>query len=315
MTPVSRREGYETTISSETVWRTLLVEATGVEVAFALPSVQPVRYGINTLAGGDMDPEVTSTNPPTPNWLLRLFRPFVGLLLGDEIVPGSRNPVLEESRGVGTGRPGWRLIEVEPGNLGWVFIFAGRFQGWHFGHHDVPRALLNRDASIFPDPRDRELFLRWPVHHLHLCIAELPLDAKNPLSVGCRKLLIEAAIQNDPAIAKFRNQITVGSMPNQAGVAGDSAKFLTTIPKAGIRCFVSGNPFTLAEYEAASIFYMRIQNRKNSLVQSGTALRQLIIEGTSSSMAQAEKLVPAGVFDAMDANHVFEQIRMMAKGG
>src|SRR5690242_100981 len=79
------------------------------------------------------------------------------------------------------------LTYADPSPPGLVLIYTGRFQPWHSGHHDIPKALLSgRYSEVIEEATSRQILETIPITHFYIAVAHTPIDAKNPLSVGQR---------------------------------------------------------------------------------------------------------------------------------
>jgi phosphopantetheine adenylyltransferase len=197
-----------------------------------------------------------------------------------------------------------------------ILIYTGRFQPWHAGHHDVVRSLLtSSDHAVLYDESDKELFRQHSMLHLYIAVADTQIDRNNPLNVGQRRQLINAALDHDPDLVEVRHKISVESLARKTSIAEEHTAFLATIPQIGTRYFLSGNPCTIASDRASDIRVIHVQNRATVRDISATRIRELVISNTQESMSEVSKLLPPGVYDKMAEEGMFDQIRRVAAGG
>jgi hypothetical protein len=195
-----------------------------------------------------------------------------------------------------------------------MFVYTGRFQPYHRGHHDVVSRLITRDPTLFVNESDR-IYTRYPVQSLYVCVAGKSVDKSNPLSVAQRRRLIQVAIDSDEELKAVRHLVHTEPMPMADKVSAEHAVLLQQLPGPGTPFFVSGNPNTVTEDHDSNIPCLQIENRDDTQERSATKFRDLIVEGTAAAMNQVRKGLPKGVYEAMEKEGLFERIRMIHKGG
>ena len=197
-----------------------------------------------------------------------------------------------------------------------TLIFAGRYQPWHIGHHEIVRALLLLDVDVFTNESDRSMFQKLRIRSLHIAVAHQKIATDNPLSTGEARRLIEIAIANDSDLVATKTEIRVDWLPNLANVAAEHGLFRQVIPNPTAKLFfVSGNPSTLAEDETAGIPFLAVSNRENASELSATMIRRRIVENTVDSMQWVRNHLPKGVYEEMFRRRLFDRIRRLAAGG
>jgi nicotinamide mononucleotide adenylyltransferase len=191
------------------------------------------------------------------------------------------------------------------------YIFVGRFQPYHNGHHDVVCRLIRRDPSLFVDAADKNI-LKYPLDSLIIGVVYVKRSEKNPLDVGQRRQLIESAIASDPEIQPCRHLIRTESVEQDEKGIAHFASLKTNLPGPATPYFVSGNPESLAALKGLGFPHAAIQNRPDTGEQSGTKIRELIIQEKWDDL---RKLLPAGVYETMAEYGMFQEIQKLAKGG
>lgn len=197
------------------------------------------------------------------------------------------------------------------------FIFPGRFQPYHNGHHDIVRRLARKDGTVFPEAADRNL-LRYTLDRIVIAIADHgDLDRKeNPLTVGERRTLISVAIESDRELKKNLTvhgaTIEIDRVQQNFDYSSKLLELAKGLHLAGTPVFITDNFTTLAALRSAGIICAKVRNRvaKNPTI-SGTKIRKSI---RRKQFQKIGKCFPNGVFAEMRKRNLLNHMREILGG-